>query len=278
MGDFDPRGVNERLVLKVREALDRDGFESVKIVVSGGFTVDRIRAFEQAGVPVDAYGVGSSLLRGANDFTADVVVVDGKPGGKVGRELAGHRLSRLLDPCSRGECSVAAGSRWPASSGRCGPPAAKRTARTRPGVKSTSQWRSPVVQSRAVDAIGRGPPADPRRSRRRSDFRLCCDRDRVERSTLDQLLGRPRPGPRTGGTDEFRCTWKAAGSSARPVEERRLLDGRDQCIPFTGVAVRPDGEAVASFRQAADVPLRFPCSSGSPSIRCLPRLQVETTL
>ena len=47
------------------------------IVVSGGFDEARIRAFEEDGVPVDAYGVGSSLLRGANDFTADVVVVDG---------------------------------------------------------------------------------------------------------------------------------------------------------------------------------------------------------
>jgi nicotinate phosphoribosyltransferase len=42
MGDFDPRGVNERLVRKVRDALDRDGFERVKIVASGGFTVERI--------------------------------------------------------------------------------------------------------------------------------------------------------------------------------------------------------------------------------------------
>src|SRR5213082_2923236 len=50
MGDFDPRGVNERLVLKVREALDRDGFERVKIVVSGGFDAERIRAFESRGV------------------------------------------------------------------------------------------------------------------------------------------------------------------------------------------------------------------------------------
>ena len=32
-----------------------------------------------AGVPVDAYGVGSSLIRGNNDFTADVVLLDGKP-------------------------------------------------------------------------------------------------------------------------------------------------------------------------------------------------------
>ena len=57
------------------------------IVVSGGFDEARIRAFEAAGVPVDAYGVGSSLLRGANDFTADVVVVDGRPVAKVGRQL-----------------------------------------------------------------------------------------------------------------------------------------------------------------------------------------------
>ena len=42
MGDFDPRGVNERLVRKVRDALDADGFERVRIVVSGGFTVDKI--------------------------------------------------------------------------------------------------------------------------------------------------------------------------------------------------------------------------------------------
>ena len=48
MGDFDPRGVNERLVRKVRAALDAEGFDAVKIVVSGGFTVDKIRAFESA--------------------------------------------------------------------------------------------------------------------------------------------------------------------------------------------------------------------------------------
>src|SRR5690349_10203333 len=61
MGDFDPRGVNERLVLKVRDALDHDGFERVKIVASGGFTVERIADFERLGVPVDSYGIGSSL-------------------------------------------------------------------------------------------------------------------------------------------------------------------------------------------------------------------------
>jgi nicotinate phosphoribosyltransferase len=85
MGDFQPTGVNHVLVRKVRDALDAAGHERVKIVASGGFTPEKIRDFERVGVPVDAYGVGSSLLRGENDFTADIVLVDGKPCAKVGR-------------------------------------------------------------------------------------------------------------------------------------------------------------------------------------------------
>jgi nicotinate phosphoribosyltransferase len=79
--------VNDRLVRKVRSALDDAGFGDVKIIASGGFTVEKIRSFEAAGVPVDGYGVGSSLIRGENDFTADVVMSDGKPCAKVGRRL-----------------------------------------------------------------------------------------------------------------------------------------------------------------------------------------------
>jgi nicotinate phosphoribosyltransferase len=95
-GDDAPTGVAAELVELVRAELDNAGYRDVHIVVSGGFTADRIGAFEDAGVPVDAYGVGSSLLRGANDFTADVVMVDGRPGGKVGRELRPNpRLSAV---------------------------------------------------------------------------------------------------------------------------------------------------------------------------------------
>jgi nicotinate phosphoribosyltransferase len=85
LGDFKPTGVNPRLVWKVRDALDEAGFPDVKIVVSGGFDADKIREFEDGGVPVDAYGVGSSLIRGSNDFTADIVLADGLPSAKVGR-------------------------------------------------------------------------------------------------------------------------------------------------------------------------------------------------
>jgi nicotinate phosphoribosyltransferase len=85
MGGFSPTGVNQRLVEKVRGALDGAGFPNVRIVASGGFNAARITEFEDGGVPVDAYGVGSSLIRGQNDFTADVVLLDGRPCAKVGR-------------------------------------------------------------------------------------------------------------------------------------------------------------------------------------------------
>ncbi|HYY65302.1 MAG TPA: hypothetical protein VE688_11845 [Gaiellaceae bacterium] len=97
LGDFKPTGVNERLVRKVRDALDRDGFERVKIVVSGGFTVEKIAEFEARGVPVDSYGVGSSLIRGSNDFTADVVLTDGRPSAKAGRRYRPNSRLELVE-------------------------------------------------------------------------------------------------------------------------------------------------------------------------------------
>ncbi|MFL5782072.1 MAG: quinolinate phosphoribosyl transferase [Thermoleophilaceae bacterium] len=96
MGYFKPTGVSEELVRRVRSGLDEAGHQRVKIVCSGGFTVERIREFEEKGVPADSYGVGSSLLRGANDYTADVVLLEGRPCAKVGREYRGNpRLERV---------------------------------------------------------------------------------------------------------------------------------------------------------------------------------------
>jgi nicotinate phosphoribosyltransferase len=97
MGAFDPRGVNPELVRLVREALDEAGHGHVRIVVSGGFNAQRIREFERQDVPADAYGVGSSLIRGENDFTADVVMVEGQPRAKVGRQfVANERMEPVV--------------------------------------------------------------------------------------------------------------------------------------------------------------------------------------
>ena len=96
MGGFRPTGVNPRLVRRVREALDAAGHERVRIVVSGGFDAARIRDFERAAVPADAYGVGSTLLSGSSNFTADIVVVDGRPCAKAGRRHRPNpRLARV---------------------------------------------------------------------------------------------------------------------------------------------------------------------------------------
>jgi nicotinate phosphoribosyltransferase len=98
-GEPDPerhRGVTALLARRVRDALDGAGHGHVRIVVSGGFDAAKIDRFEAQGAPVDAYGVGSSLLGGQNDFTADVVRVDGRPVAKAGRtERPNPRLERV---------------------------------------------------------------------------------------------------------------------------------------------------------------------------------------
>ena len=90
-------GVNPRLIWNLRTAIDtayerwdipqdavepaRSWCRQVKIVVTGGFDAAKIRSFEELKVPVDIYGVGSSLLDNSsanntkNDFTADIVKV-----------------------------------------------------------------------------------------------------------------------------------------------------------------------------------------------------------
>lgn len=94
MGEFKPTGVVPELVSMTRKALDREGFNKVKIIVSGGFNPERIADFVRRGVPVDAYGVGSFLMQGQFDFTADVVLLEGRPCSKKGRS---HNPNQRLE-------------------------------------------------------------------------------------------------------------------------------------------------------------------------------------
>ncbi len=82
----DSFGVCPELVTLLREALDAEGFGRVKIIVSGGFNPEKIGRFVRLDVPFDGVGVGSAFFRKRIDFTADVVLVDGKPCAKAGRE------------------------------------------------------------------------------------------------------------------------------------------------------------------------------------------------
>ncbi len=92
------RGVTPRLIELLREALDLGGYRHVRIVASGGFDADKIRRFEELGVPVDVYGVGSALVHGAGfDHTADIVRVDGRPLAKTGRRYTGSDRLHPVD-------------------------------------------------------------------------------------------------------------------------------------------------------------------------------------
>jgi nicotinate phosphoribosyltransferase len=87
-------GVNPQLVRRLRAALDDAGFGTVGIVVSGGFDEAKIEEFERLDVPVAAYGVGSDLIQGNYDFTADIVRVDDQDTAKVGRRY--ERNGRMV--------------------------------------------------------------------------------------------------------------------------------------------------------------------------------------
>lgn len=114
-------GVTPRLAFNVRKALDSEWkswdltkeraamaeayCQSVRIVATGGFNPEKIDRFERLNVPVDIYGVGSSLIRNDkvtnNDFTADIVKlrIDGewRDMSKVGRAPCDNPELQLVD-------------------------------------------------------------------------------------------------------------------------------------------------------------------------------------
>jgi nicotinate phosphoribosyltransferase len=78
--------VTADLVHEVRARLDGEGYQHVRIVVSGGLDPARIGYFKEAAAPVDSYAVGS-YISGATpvDFTGDIKEIDGRPIAKRGR-------------------------------------------------------------------------------------------------------------------------------------------------------------------------------------------------
>ena len=114
MGTFKPTGVNEQLVTNVyaalkehaarygRGSIEHSFYDDVGLVVSGGFGPGKIHEFEEKGLPVMAYGVGSSLFKGNIDFTADIVSMYTGEGwvhnAKTGRQYnPNDRLERVME-------------------------------------------------------------------------------------------------------------------------------------------------------------------------------------
>lgn len=77
-------GVTEGLVKEMRAKLDINGYDWVKIFVSGGLYPEKIEKLKDAGV--DSFGVGSYISGApAIDMTMDIKEVNGKPVAKRGR-------------------------------------------------------------------------------------------------------------------------------------------------------------------------------------------------
>lgn len=79
-------GVNKHLIYALRKELDKKNFKHVKIIVSSGFDVQKIKDFEKENVPVDIYGVGYSLSKININFTGDAVQLNKINQAKVGRK------------------------------------------------------------------------------------------------------------------------------------------------------------------------------------------------
>ena len=87
-------GVTPGLVKEIRGRLDKEGFNYVKIFVSGGITAARIPSLAEAGA--DAFGIGSYISRAAAiDMTMDIKEVAGKEIAKRGRIPGLRDTSRL---------------------------------------------------------------------------------------------------------------------------------------------------------------------------------------
>jgi nicotinate phosphoribosyltransferase len=82
-------GVSAAAIWRMREALDKAGFDKVRIVASSGFGVEKCRVMADARAPINVVGTGSFIPDSWSETyaTADIVAYDGVPMVKIGREF-----------------------------------------------------------------------------------------------------------------------------------------------------------------------------------------------
>ena len=82
-------GVSAAAIWHLREALNREGFQKVKIVVSSGFDPAKCKVMAEANAPIDIVGTGSFLPQRWTETyaTADIIEYNGVKRVKIGREF-----------------------------------------------------------------------------------------------------------------------------------------------------------------------------------------------
>ena len=82
-------GVSAAAICHMRQTLDAEGFDKVKIIASSGFSPAKCKVMASIKAPIDMIGTGSYLpeMWPETYATADIVEYDGKPQVKVGREF-----------------------------------------------------------------------------------------------------------------------------------------------------------------------------------------------
>lgn len=85
-------GVTAAAIYHMRETLDGEGFDRVKIIASSGFSPQKCKLMASVRAPMDMIGTGSYLPErwGETYATADIIAYDGVPRVKVGREFLFH--------------------------------------------------------------------------------------------------------------------------------------------------------------------------------------------
>ena len=92
------KGVCVEQIKRLRKALDENGGKHVKIIVSSGFTPEKIAHFEASKAPVDAYGVGDYILKiNHQSITLKIVLIT------IFKTLMIFLKMKILKECSNGK-------------------------------------------------------------------------------------------------------------------------------------------------------------------------------
>ncbi|MBF86939.1 MAG: nicotinate phosphoribosyltransferase [Pelagibacterales bacterium] len=82
-------GVSAAAIIHLRQILDNNGWDKVKIVASSGFSPEKCKLMASVKAPIDIIGTGSYLPENWSETyaTADIVAYGGKTRVKMGREF-----------------------------------------------------------------------------------------------------------------------------------------------------------------------------------------------